>query len=79
MYRAMVSFNDKLFSALKKILVPLSIFGILGFAIFAYLNNIEIDEGTAEMFATINGLFVLFCVLGSLSFIVLCLIIHLIV
>ena len=60
MYRAMVSFNDKLFSVLKKILVPLSVFGILGFVIFAYLNNIEIDEGTAKMYATISSLFVLF-------------------
>lgn len=71
MYKLMVSFNDKLFSVLKKILVPISVFGILGFVIFAYLNNIEIDESTPEMQAVLKTLFVVFCVVGFISLITL--------
>ena len=67
MYRFMLSVNDKIFAIVKKIVTPIAIFGVIGLIIFAYLNNIEIDEGTPEMYKTINSWFVFFCIFGVLS------------
>ena len=66
----MLSINDKIFNVVKKIVTPIAIFGVIGLIIFAYLNNIEIDEGTPEMYKTINSLFVIFCITHHLFYIV---------
>lgn len=59
----LLSMNKDTRLLITKVLTFLAIFSGLGFTFFTYTSNIEIDEGTAELYKTLNVLMVIFGIL----------------
>ncbi len=49
--------NDAVRSIVRKVLLVIFVLSCVAVAFFAYTSNIEIDEGTEAMYATLKGLF----------------------
>ena len=56
--------DDNVYPIVKKILRAFSFIALIGCLIFGYISNIEIDEGTAQMYKRLDNLFIVFCVLS---------------
>ncbi len=55
--------RSPVYPRLKKIVKPIIAAILIGFVVFAYLAHIEIDEGTASLYAALDGIFYVFCAL----------------
>ena len=61
--------NPKTRSRLRKILTYLTISTLIFVIIFAYLSNIEIDEGTPQMYYTLDMIFIAFVIVFPIALI----------
>lgn len=67
---------NKSYPAIRKTSLIFVWIALIGFVVFAYLSNISIDEGTDTMYATLDLLFVVFCILAIPAVVALALIIY---
>lgn len=65
----LVEMNPEKRFRLQKLFTSIAITFIIGLIIFSYLSNIEIDEGTTEMYLTLDQLFWLFLIITPFTLI----------
>ncbi|MCI8459726.1 MAG: carbohydrate ABC transporter permease [Clostridia bacterium] len=56
--------DNKTYPIVKKAMILYIAVAFIGFAFFAYVSHVHIDEGTAAMYSALKTLFVVFCVLA---------------
>lgn len=63
----LVDLHSETYLRLKYVLTPVLAVVYVGFFVFLYLANVEVDEGTAAMYRAIKGIFYMFCGLLALA------------